>query len=213
MSDSDDNIVTKYSFGRELAREWVRDHPVKGGAWPTAHKGHRIETQGQASVTSAKAFIDENRLDREVIKEHCNVLGVQPLKFDGVGWFKFSTSGVRAPFVGVLEGNHVIDLVAWPPDRPNEIALHEGRGVLLGYEQLISAASWALDGKLMIHRSVLRWLRARCQGIVPLTPGAFDVIRREALGDLECEDEEHAETLHILLNPKPFAFKLWVNHD
>ena len=74
----------------------------------------------------------------------------------------------------------------------------------------LNAASWALGDFLPVHRSALRWLKAKCRGVVILDHEFGFVMLRRALGPLEAEDEAHAFTIDRLINPPPFAHEILV---
>lgn len=69
------------------------------------------------------------------------------------------------------------DMVLWCPFN-QQIATWEGRAFALGEEAIDNASTYALDGELIIHQSVGRWILAGGRGIFVLDwSRAFDKLR------------------------------------
>lgn len=69
------------------------------------------------------------------------------------------------------------DRVYWNPS-DNQIATHEGRAFALGEEAIENAATYALDGALIVYETVAQWVLAGGDGIFVLDwSRAFDRLR------------------------------------
>jgi hypothetical protein len=66
-----------------------------------------------------------------------------------------------------------IDLVAWTRERPDRILRCLGVAQAIGIDQLFNPASYFAGRPLRVYRSVLAWLAASCDGVVPLDCGAI----------------------------------------
>lgn len=117
--------------------------------------------------------------------------------------FHFDAAGELAAVVEALEIEHgerwLVDHVAWPVDRPSEFATAAGRADLLGADQVGNPASFYGGRPLRVHRHPLSWLRASCQGVVPLEERRAGTRLAGALGNLLAEDLDHARELHRLM--------------
>ena len=174
-------------------------------------------------MLSALQYIRDHALDVNLIKHHCEMLGVLPVIFNDWGGFGFATRAewktVReagrtwiepAPWIGVKDQGEVIDLVAWRADEPRSIATLHGQAIGLGFDQLTNPATWAFGERLMVHRTPLRWLQAGCKGYVPLDHRHAFMALRLALGDIEAEDDDHAQVLDRLINPGEWSHEIIV---
>ncbi|MFG1222142.1 hypothetical protein [Xanthobacter wiegelii] len=117
--------------------------------------------------------------------------------------FHFDPAGELAVVVEALEIEHgerwLVDLVAWPVDRPSEFATAAGRADLLGADQVDNPASFFGGRPLLVHRTPLGWLRAGCCGVVVLDERRAGGRLAGALGNLLAEDLAHARELHRLM--------------
>lgn len=120
------------------------------------------------------------------------------VSFDG-GYFDADPDGRPAAILGVIDGGRLVDLAAWDVET-DKMGTWLGQGFALGQEQILSAATWFLDGSLTIHRSPLGWLRNGRLGIVILDPAQAWFRFRDA-PRLICEDETHGEEVEKLLEP------------
>ena len=91
----------------------------------------------------------------------------------------------------------VLDLVAWPLEKPAKFARLYGRAVVLGGAALGSAGSD--DGPLRVHRTPLSWLQAGCVGLVLLDPTRGILVLRDAPNRIAAEDDAHAAELAGLM--------------
>lgn len=128
--------------------------------------------------------------------------------------FHFDPAGDLAVVIEALEIERgepwLVDLVAWPVDQPSKFATAAGRADLLGADQIDNPASFYGGRPLRVHRRPLSWLRAGCQGVVGLDERRAGARLAGALGNLACEDEEHARQIARMtagmLSPRRIVF-------
>jgi hypothetical protein len=117
--------------------------------------------------------------------------------------FHIDPAGELAVVIEALEIEHcerlLVDLVAWPVDRPSEFAMEGGRTDLLGGDQIDNPASFFGGKPLRVHRHPLSWLRAGCRGVVVLDERRAGPRLAAALGNLLAEDLDHARALHRMM--------------
>lgn len=91
----------------------------------------------------------------------------------------------------------IVDLVAWHPSAPEQMALRVGAATWLGCIE----PQYLEPEAVLIHRSALDWLRAGRSGLVLLSDEPADQypILAGCLGGLVAADEAHARTLRRAL--------------
>jgi hypothetical protein len=130
-------------------------------------------------------------------------IGETNVSFDG-GSFDADPDGRPAAILGVIDGGRLVDLATWDTET-GRTGTWLGQGFALGQDQILNAATWFLDGNLMIHRSPLGWLQNGRKGIVILDPRRAWCWLQDA-PRLLCEDEAHGEEIERLIDPpKPRA--------
>lgn len=154
--------------------------------------------------TSRMEYAKRHRLDVALIERRCAVFGVLPCLFHDDGIFDFDGDGKdedsrEAAFLACGE-----DFVAWPLDEPQSFALFEGFAGLLGYENVTDATTWSYGASLMLHKTPLEWCQGHCRGAVILEERFGPVLLRDALGPIECANDNDALWLDSLMNPPPF---------
>lgn len=153
---------------------------------------------------AAAAYTSSHGLDMEVVNAHAGLLAVLPCSFDGRGFFNIDlAAGEQAIVIECLAEDleTTIDLVAWPTMQPEKFATAWGSDAL-GIDQIDNPATWALRGLLRVHRTPLAWLRANCEGCVPLSYRNAPAWLGKALGTIAAEDEAHARLIYQALNPR-----------
>ncbi len=93
--------------------------------------------------------------------------------------------------------DEVLDLVAWPLEKPAKFARLYGRAAVLGGAALIGDGFD--DGPLRVHRTPLAWLQSGCAGVVLLDPARGILVLRDAPGRIAAEDDAHAAELAGLM--------------
>lgn len=97
------------------------------------------------------------------------------------------------------DGDDVLDLVAWPLERPTKFARLYGRASVLGAHALLDLATYRDDRPVRMHRTPLAWLQARCDGAVLLDPVRGGRVLLDAPGRIAAEDDAHAGELAAAL--------------
>jgi len=114
-----------------------------------------------------------------------------------------------APASAVRAGE-IVDLILWHPDAPGRWALRAGSAEYLG----LIEPQYCGPEPVAIHRSVLGWFRAGCDGLVILSPDPWIVYRllSQCTSGIVAEDERHAEELRAALeHPWPHRPKVFVS--
>lgn len=118
------------------------------------------------------AYVRQYSLDLGSIAAHAGLFAVALARFSGhnsgdrVFWF--DRNGEPSAVIEALraDGHDVADLIAWPLDDPARYATAIGEADLLGAWQ-----AWQHgNAPLRVHLTPLAWLRAKCEGCVPINP-------------------------------------------
>jgi hypothetical protein len=109
------------------------------------------------------------------------------------------------------------DLIAWTRDLPERMLRCLGAADALGIDQLANPASYFKGRALRVHRSALAWLRAGCNGIVPLNYAAVRK-RLESLPPhesyrLAADDLASGRMLRRALRPLPPSVRIMVPRE
>jgi hypothetical protein len=107
--------------------------------------------------------------------------------------------------LGVVACGHVIDLLAFDPERPRRFVLRTRRAAVLGAIE----PQYCDAPAVRVFRDVTDWLKNQCQGLVLLTDDPFQagrIMRR--INAIAAEDTRHAEELRErwALPSYPLAF-------
>jgi hypothetical protein len=146
-------------------------------------------------------------VDQETILARCGPVWTKALQFFDGGRFDFSDDGVASVVIEAIDADAetVIDIVAWPLDRPKQFATMFGRADILGLDQVTNPASYFYGGALRVYKTPESWLRADCTGCVPLNKAAAAPMLGDALGPIAAEDIDHgrelARMLHAFFDP------------
>jgi hypothetical protein len=131
---------------------------------------------------------------------------------DGCSWeFSDPQNGFLACIIEArerVEGDEpeAIDFVAWPLDDPFRFREMFGNAECLGRENISNPATYAWGETLRLHRTPVAWLKGQCRGAVVLYEYAIGRILKHALGNIACEDKEHALSVgrRICTRANPF---------
>ena len=164
----------------------------------------RADLCDRSEITGSADYIRANGIDSTAVEAHAGCLGVCQLEFFPAQRFDFE-DGPGAVAGAVLEafdhdGETVLDLVAWPLDAPEYVTTMFGRVGLLGGWHAFNPATYVFGKPLQIHRAPLDWLRAGCQGAVPVVE---QIAARQLLdvpGRTASQDAEHGQELGALLS-------------
>jgi hypothetical protein len=141
--------------------------------------------------------------DHAIIGAHAGSLSVLPVQFFADRTFDLTESGRLSAVVEVLDcdGETVVDLVAWPIDRPDKFATFHHRADALGVGQVQDPATYLGSRPLLVHRTPLAWLQAGCSGVVVLNELTAPRWLGAACGRIAGADVQHARELARLLYP------------
>jgi hypothetical protein len=154
-------------------------------------------------------YLKRHHLDLESCIAHAGFMTISLCKFwtgnDGDETFSFNTEGFPAATIEAIlfeyDGEpYTADLVAWPIHDPDGFATvmghHDGADIL---------GPVSMTGRrgapLRVHPHPLAWLRAGCEGCVPLTPGARHWLKR-AGGPFAVATLDEARDLRDLIGPE-----------
>ncbi|MFG1379666.1 hypothetical protein [Xanthobacter autotrophicus] len=149
-------------------------------------------------------FLRTEGLDPCALEPFVGTIGVAPCRFTPPPRrFRFDPAGGPATFFEVFEVEDgdlvVVDLVAFDITDPAVFATYEGRGTLLGADQIENPTSYLGGRPLQVHPHPLAWLRAGCRGVVVLDERRAGARLAAALGNLLAEDLDHARELHRMM--------------
>jgi hypothetical protein len=147
-------------------------------------------------------------IDHATIEAACGVVVVAPVQYFRDRSFDLIEDGEAGFLSAIIEvfdadARTIIDLVAWPLNRPDKFATALRRGDGLGIWQVLDAGSYAYSPEraLRVHRTPESWLRARCQGVVILNTPSAPRWLAAAPGPLLAEDLDHGREIGRLLHP------------
>ena len=157
-------------------------------------------------------FVRAHNIALDKVQHHCGIVSVAMCRAietsTGHFIFEFNSSGNPAVVIEALgfrreSGNtnpSTCDLVAWPLGDANFFATALGPGE--GCEML---GAWpAIRPKgvpLRIFADPLSWMKANCEGVVPLKWPEAGHWLHLAGGPFICDDQLHAEEIYNLLYP------------
>jgi len=151
-------------------------------------------------------YIARHNLDLGAVIAHAGFLNIALVRYltDDTGGcsFSFDADGTPSAVIEaiVFDFNRepvTVDLVAWRLGDPDAFATAMGPddgADVLGPVAMVARRG----GVLKVYRTPLAWLKAGCDGCVPLKPGAAYWLRL-AGGPFAAEDIEHGRELRDLL--------------
>lgn len=150
-------------------------------------------------------YFQKHNFDPLICADFAGMGVVVPVVDCGNGRFDFCEGHQDAFMAFVCEaidadGESVIDLVAWPVDRPAHVLTMFGRCGLLGLWEATSAAGTVFNQPFPIHRTPLNWLKAECRGA---TIADKRIAARQLLdipGRIAASDIRHGRELKALLD-------------
>lgn len=163
-------------------------------------------------VLPTREGIDYRRsigLDHATIEAECGVVIVAPVRYFPDRSFDFledgDNGGVPSAIIEVFDADArtIIDLCAWPLDRPDKFARALGRGEGLAIWRVLDPGSYAYSPEkaLRIHKTPDSWLRSQCKGVVILNAATAPHWLASAPGHLLAENIEHGREIGRLLHP------------
>jgi hypothetical protein len=157
------------------------------------------------------AYRRELGTDFRTIEAACGCLVVAPVKYAADRTFDFlepgDQGGVLSAVIECFDAGRVevIDLCAWPLNRPEKFATYLGRADGLGVHAPTDGYYFG-GGALYVFRNPEMWLRAHCYGAVILNATNAPRWLASAKGKIAAEDIEHgreiARALHGFFDPR-----------
>ena len=154
----------------------------------------RLAAEGAVSVLYAR----RHGIDLAAIEAHAGIPVLTALRYQPDR--SFDLGGGTASIVIEARGedlDEVLDLVAWPLERPSKFARLYGRAAVLNLRSVSVPSPTA--GPLRVHRTPLAWLQAACDGVVLLDPARGILPLRDVGGPIAAEDDAHAAELAGLM--------------
>ncbi len=150
-------------------------------------------------------YVRRHGLDLSRIERFAGATAVAPIIDCGNRRFEFG-DGHRDATPGFIveargaDGETVIDLAAWPLDRPDHPMSMFGRVGLIGVAAAMNPTTYIFDKPLVIHRSPIDWLRSGCAGAAMVDPrrAAWELI--DCPGRIAGQDAAHARQLLEIAN-------------
>ena len=123
-------------------------------------------------------------------------------------YFEFASDGLPSWCMAAREDGRMVDVIAWPIDKPRRHARLYRCAWALGADIALSPNRIGDDPEkyppVYVFRDPVSWLRAGADGVVVLNATAA----REELwhvADLQAEDRDHARELHAMMRPPAWA--------
>ncbi|RWO41376.1 hypothetical protein [Mesorhizobium sp.] len=120
-------------------------------------------------------------------------LGDQRFNFDPDGDLAFVCEAYA------VDGESIVDLVAWLLNEPGTPLTMFGRGGLLGLWQAMAPGTYFMGGSLRLHWTPLKWLQAGCDGAAVVDPHLAGQELLVAPGPIAAEDQAHGRDIVKLL--------------
>lgn len=131
------------------------------------------------------------------------VITVANVQDHGNRRFDFSDdeNGFRALVCEVFaeDAQTVIDLVAWPLDRPAHVMTAFGRAAFFGAFDVHNPATYTLGFPLVMHKTPLDFMRAGFQGAAIVTPKVAARQLIDIQGQIAAQDHRHGRELKALI--------------
>jgi hypothetical protein len=157
-------------------------------------------------------YVGRNGLELDRIRGFAGATGILAIVDCGGGRFDFEAPGemIQAFICEAYaeDGESVIDLVAWPPDRPKHVMTMFGRAPLLGLWEAMNPATYYGGKPLQMHRTPIEWLQSGCRGAVIVRPTLAARLLFDIDGAIAGRDRQHARELLGLLRTVVSADKV-----
>ena len=148
-------------------------------------------------------YVRRHGLELGRISGFAGATGILAIVDCGNGRFDWEAPGELTPgFICEAlaeDGETVIDLVAWPLDRPATVLTMFGRAPLLGLWEAMNPATYFGGKALQMHRTPLEWLQAGCRGAAVVRPEAAARLLFDLDGAIAGRDERHRRQLLALV--------------
>jgi hypothetical protein len=153
---------------------------------------------------ASRAYLDyvrQHQLEMSRVFGFAGACAVLPICDCGKGRFDFLANAVPGFVCEAFaeDGETIIDLVAWPLDRPHHVLTMFGLAGLLGAWQAFGGATYFMGGVLRIHRTALDWLRSGCNGAAIVTKHVAAKQLLEVPGRIAAVDYAHGREIDRLI--------------
>jgi hypothetical protein len=149
------------------------------------------------------AYLRRHRINVERISSYAGATGMMSIVDCGNGRFDWCGGGeVTTGFICEAldeDCEAVVDLVAWPVDRPRHLLTMFGRASLLGLWEAQNPATYYLDQPLRMHREALGWLQSGCKGAAVAHEVRAARILIDLPGKIAAEDWKHKRELERII--------------
>ncbi|WP_206524703.1 hypothetical protein [Devosia sp. 1566] len=144
-------------------------------------------------------YVRQHGLQLARINGFAGATGMLPVVDCGGGHFDFEAPGelVEAFICEALgeDGESVIDLVAWPVNRPTTVMSMFGRAPVLGLWEAVNPSTYFGGKALQMHRTPLEWLQSGCRGAAVVVPHLAARFLFDVEGPIAGKDERHRRQL------------------
>lgn len=118
--------------------------------------------------------------------------------------WEFAEDGVGCLTVAVHELGQLVDIVAFPPDRPNHWLVRTGLAEFLGEDVLIEAEdNWNPENIPLVVPTVLEWLETKGRSICLVDPTPSALRRLRNLEAIEVPTREFGQVLRLEMSRPP----------
>jgi hypothetical protein len=149
-------------------------------------------------------YVRQNGIELGRISGFAGATGILPVVNCGQGRFDWDAPGqlVQAFICEAYaeDGETVIDLVAWPIDRPQLVMTMFGRAPLLGLWEAMNPSTYFGGKPLQMHRTPLEWLQAGCRGAAVVRPASAARLLFDIDGAMAGKDQRHTRQLRDLIH-------------
>jgi hypothetical protein len=164
----------------------------------------RAEFYERSQVTAEFLhYVGRHSLELGRISGFAGATGILPVADCGGGRFDWEAPGdmIEAFICEVYaeDGESVIDLVAWPLDRPRHVMTVFGRAPLLGLWEAMNPATYYGGKPLQMHRTPLEWLQSGCRGAAVVRPSLAAPFLFNLEGAIAGKDPRHSRQLLDLI--------------
>ena len=148
-------------------------------------------------------YLRLHQIDQTTVRDFAGALVVRNIVDCGGNRFEFARpSDDQFPAIVCeafgSDGETVIDLVAWPLDRPKHVMTMFGRCGLLGAWEAMNPATYYLDAPLLLHRTPLEWMQAGCRGAVVVVPHVAARMILDLPGKVAVRDADHGRQIEAI---------------
>lgn len=132
------------------------------------------------------------------------LLGYAKVSVSSGDRWDFAEDGIGCLTVAVHSDQQLVDIVAFPPSKPDQWLVRTGNGVFLGEDHLIEAEmNWNPEHIPLVVPTVLEWLHTKGQSICIVDPIPDALRRLRDLDALEVPTKEFGQVLRLQMSKPP----------